>query len=334
MESNTYTGTNILDESCQIRNDRQAGVCLVIYAYGDDGSDEKHERVAAVSIVAGYEDWWQQLDWDWVQRCGGRPFHATDCECDKGAFAPEFGREDETHRENKELYRDLTAMLAASPIGGIGVAIDLKAQMQIFPNSLPIAYFRALVECFERAANVAEYAGDVCEVTYDISKENAYNAGQLYAWLRESDQRLCSLLHPKLSFVSWRDSARVQAADLLAYEAWKALDHTVGSVRRTRKSWDALRATQRFETYSYSSDWFHDLKKHIELGELKKASDFSEADYRQWLMQGNRRNSMSNIFSFIRSVNEPRTKDVPSRDGSNPASRSKSGKGDDGTGAA
>jgi hypothetical protein len=73
---------------------------------------------------------------------------------------------------------------------------------------------------------------------------------------------------------------RVQAADLLAFEAWKALDHTIGPVKRKRKSWELLRATQRFETFSYSQDWFRDLKAHINSGELDRIVGFNEAGYR------------------------------------------------------
>jgi len=80
--------------------------------------------------------------------------------------------------------------------------------------------------------------------------------------------------------VSWRKSPRVQTADLLAFETWKALDHTVGPVKRTRKSWELLRTTQRFETYSYSEDWFRDLRTRLSSGELEKIVGFNEAESR------------------------------------------------------
>lgn len=43
-----------------------SGVCSVIYAYGDDGSDEKRERVTAVSVIAGYEEWWREVEAQWI----------------------------------------------------------------------------------------------------------------------------------------------------------------------------------------------------------------------------------------------------------------------------
>lgn len=268
-------------------------VNLVIYAYGDDGSDQEQKRVIAVSTIIGYEDWWEQVEADWVVRCGGIPFHATDCESDFGAYKciP--------HEQNKAMYRDLVGILAASRLGGIGVAIDLSAKKDVFPHSLAPDYYRAFQECIVRAAKVAENLGEIVEMTFDISMENEYNAGLLYSYMRGTDNTLSKWLHPKISFVPWRQSPRVQTADLLAYEAWKALDHTVGPIKRTRRSWETLRATQRFETLSYSTDWFRDLKKHIDSGELEKTVGFKESDYIDWLKATDRKHSISNLIHFL-----------------------------------
>jgi len=123
--------------------------------------------------------------------------------------------------------------------------------------------------------------------------------GLLYSWARNEGARFRQWLAPKLSFVSWRESPRVQAADLLAFEAWKALDHTVGPVKRTRKSWELLRATKRFEVYSYSEDWLRDLKRHLDSGELEKIVGFNESDYKAWLKNTGRQHSTSTLFHFL-----------------------------------
>ena len=265
----------------------------MIHVYGDDGADAKKERVVAVAVIAGTEEWWQNVEDQWIVRCGGIPFHATDCESSQGDYRniPE--------EENKAMYRDLTGTLASSLLGGIGIAIDLTAQKEIIPGALPLAYYRAFLECVERAANVAENLGEIAELTFDISTENEYNARLLYAWARNGDARLRKWLAPEILFVPWRESSRVQTADLLAFEAWKALDHTVGLVKRTRKSWELLRATQRFETFSYSADWFRDLKAHINSGELEKIVGFNEADYKGWLKTTGRQHNISNLVHFL-----------------------------------
>src|SRR5438270_13990929 len=114
-------------------------MCFVMLVYGDDGSDEKGERVTAVSVVAGYEDWWEKLEEKWLARCGGIPFHAKDCESDWGDFAPQSPElADAKHKENKSLYRDLATMLAESKVGGIAIAIDLTAQQKVFPGSMEL----------------------------------------------------------------------------------------------------------------------------------------------------------------------------------------------------
>jgi hypothetical protein len=265
----------------------------VIYGYGDDGADQKRERVIAVSTIIGYEQWWEQVEADWTVRCGGIPFHATDCESDTGDY------EGIPHEQNKAMYRDLVGILAASPLGGIGVAIDLTAKKSVFPNSVLQDYYRAFQECISRAANVAEHLGEVVELTFDVSTENEYNARILYSFMRDSDVRLARWLSPKICFAPWRGSARVQTADLLAYEAWKALDHTVGETKRTRGSWETLRATRRFETLSYSTDWFRDLKRHIDSGELEKIVGFKQQDYTDWLKASGRTHSTSNLIHFL-----------------------------------
>jgi hypothetical protein len=265
----------------------------VIYAYSDDGSDEKGQRVIAVSIIVGYEDWWEQLESEWTVRCDGIPFHATDCESDLGDY------EKTPHEQNKALYRDLVGIPASSPLGGIGVAIDITARKEVFPSSIAPDYYRAFQECLTKVANVGMNLNEVVEVSFDISAENEYNTGLLYSFMRGTDASISKWLHPKISFVPWKESPRVQTVDLLAFEAWKTLDHTVGPVKRKRRSWEALRGTKRFETFSYSIDWFRDLKKHIDSGQLEKIVGFNESDYMGWLRSSGRKHSTSNLIHFL-----------------------------------
>lgn len=279
----------------------------MIHAYGDDGADEKKERVIAVSVIAGREEWWRDVEDEWMVRCGGIPFHATDCESNRGDYQ-NFPTE-----ENKATYRDLTGILASSPLGGIGVAIDLIAQKKIIPSALPLAYFRAFLECVARVVNVAENLGEIARLTFDTSQDNEYNAGLLYSRVRDGDARFRKWLAPEISFVPWRESLRVQTADLLAFEAWKALDHTVGPVRRKRRSWELLRATQRFETISFSEDWFRHLKVAIDSGRLQRIVGFNEADYQEWLRSTRRQHSISNLFHFLGWISNKIDSPAPAR---------------------
>lgn len=263
----------------------------MIYVYGDDSADARKERVIAVSVIAGYEDWWKELEEKWVARTGGIPFHANECESDQGDY------KNIDHKENKTLYRDCVTLLVESKVGGIAIAMDLTAQRKVFPYSLELAYYRSFLECLDRVKELAKNLGEVAELTFDISTENEYKARLLYKIMRDGDPELLQWLHPTISFVPWRESPRLQTADLLAFEAMKALDHTVGPVKRRRASWEALRATDRFETLSYSEEWFTDLKRN--LGNLEQKVGFNQTDYEQWLKEKKRHHDLSNLFEFV-----------------------------------
>ncbi len=45
----------------------------MIYVYGDDGADANKQRVIAVSVIAGREEWWQSVEDQWV---AGGPHNA------------------------------------------------------------------------------------------------------------------------------------------------------------------------------------------------------------------------------------------------------------------
>jgi hypothetical protein len=80
-------------------------MCPVIYVYGDDGADANKERVIAVSVIAGREEWWQSVEDQWVVRCGAIPFHATDCESNHGREAKQTSRQSREGRAMRNLPR-------------------------------------------------------------------------------------------------------------------------------------------------------------------------------------------------------------------------------------
>ncbi|MDR3799177.1 MAG: hypothetical protein P4K93_13555 [Terracidiphilus sp.] len=302
----------------------------MIYAYGDDGSDEKHERVTAVSIIVGPEEIWREVEGQWTVRCGGIPFHATDCECNppRGDYKGRL-----SHREAKDMYRDLVGILASSGLIGVGIGFDLAAQERTFPDCAELAYFRAFLECILQIAMFSDKIGEICEITYDISRENEARAAELYATLRESEEKFCRCLHSKISFQSWRDSARLQTGDMLAYEAWKALDHELGPIKRKRRSWELLRSTGQFETVAHSDEWFQSLKGHQESGELAKVAGFDAHDYESWLSKTGRTHNTGNMIKFIRSLNgKQRISEVRSGDEHDSSGRSEGSKASDGSG--
>ena len=263
----------------------------MIFVYGDDSSDEKRQRVAAVAVVIGTGQMWNRLEPQWVARNDGIPFHAKDCESDQGDYRGI------SHDQNKERYKDLATMLRLSELWGVGIAIDLAAQNEIFPGAAQLAYHKAFIEVMDRVASFAIRHGERVKFTFDISTENEYNAGLIYKGLREDNPEILQLFELEISFAQAREVPKLQVADMLAFEAMKALDNTVGPVKRSRRSWDALRETGRFEVDGYGREWFHSLKENMP--ELQKKVGFSQPDYVGWLRERDRQHNTSNLIHFV-----------------------------------
>jgi len=241
----------------------------------------------------GAEGSWADLEAKWKERCQGTPFHANECESDQGDFK---GR---SHADNKALYRDLVALLAASSLTGFGFGFDLEAQRQIMPGALPLAYYRAFGECVDAVLRLCSNVGHEAEITFDMGDERKYNAGLLYEWVRASSANGPRWLpSDKLGFGRWRESPRLQAADLIAFEVMKALDNSRGPVRRpTRKSWEVLGASGKFGCELFSEEWFRGLK--ADLPNLEARLGIKPDSYARWLKASGRQHSVSNLFHFF-----------------------------------
>lgn len=264
----------------------------MLLVYGDESMDETKQRVCAVAGLIGSEDQWTAIEWRWTQRTNGVPFHGNHCDSDQGDYASR------PHWENKELYRDLTIMLANSGLAGFGQAIDLSAKSKVFPEAEDLAYYTAFQRVVFAMKNFAKNAGGVAEFIFDMRMESEHNAGLLYGLLRENEPDWAPYLASKISFEFAKHNPRIQVADLLAREAMKALDNFVGPVKRPiRKSWQALRETGRFEVDSFSTEWFEDLKR--KLPDLAQKLGIDKSDYVQWLRDRNRQHNISNMFHFV-----------------------------------
>lgn len=263
----------------------------MLLVYGDESMDETKQRVCAVAGIIGTEDQWKALEWRWTQRTNGVPFHANNCDSDQGNY------EHRPHWENKALYRDLTILLANSGLLGYGLAIDLMARNVVFPESDDIAYYTAFQRVILAMKNFAQRSGDIAEMTFDMRPESEHNAGFLYGAIRENEPDWALYLASKISFEFAKDNPRIQAADLLAREAMKALDNEIGPVKRPiRKSWQALLDTNYFVTFAFSTDWFEDLKR--KMPEAEKQMNMNREMYIEWLHQRKRQHNISNMFQF------------------------------------
>jgi hypothetical protein len=104
---------------------------MILSVFGDESADETRERVFAVSCVIGTETEWTLAEREWLERTGGKVFHAADCERER----------------DFELYKDLAIILARSYLAGVSVALDLISHREFFPDALDdIAYYKCMTD--------------------------------------------------------------------------------------------------------------------------------------------------------------------------------------------
>jgi hypothetical protein len=165
-----------------------------------------------------------------------------------------------------------------------------------------LAYYKAFIELLDAVKDVCVHFRVPAKFTFDISTENEYNARLLYKGTREDSPDMIEWFHPEISFAPAKDSARLQVADLLAYEAMKGIDHATGPILRKRRSWEALAKTDRFHIIGYGMEWFEDTKRNMP--KLEEKSGFNQQDYQQWLKDRNRQHSSSNMIHFTNWIGE------------------------------
>ncbi len=267
-------------------------VLVMLCAYGDESADETKQRVFAVGAVIGSEQQWQAIQGAWVDRTGGMPFHANDCDSDRGAYA------NIPHNDNKKLYSDLIGLLADSGLGGWTTVIDLIAQREIFPDAMDISYYRAFADIVERMKCCAHFHNDAVRFTFDMREESAYNTLLLFKMLQAIPEWQ-QFMEGGLTFEFARNNPRLQIADLFVREVMKAWDNRVAPTKRAmRKSWARLRETERFHGEVFGLEWWVGLKER--LPELEKRLGMSMQSYAIWLREkGLEADNMSNRLLYL-----------------------------------
>ena len=276
----------------------------MIFVYGDESMDETLQRTCAVAAVVGTQDQWNATASKWTARNAGVPFHAKDCESDRGIYR------NRSHSENKALYKDSVVLIAESELYGYAAVIDLIGMRKVYPSSeLPNRmYFRGLLEVWDAMSAFALHAEEIAELTFDSRPTSDHNAALMYAHLRENTPRWRERLAPRIAFDSG-PCVQLEIADLFAHEAMKHLDNKIGPKKRlTRASWTALHGTSRFKLRVFGEADFRDL--HLELNDGKSHYKALLMGYPQWLKKKRRQDNLTNLFEFLNSRSE---------DNSNPA---------------
>src|SRR6267142_1126520 len=104
---------------------------VVISVFGDESSDESHERVFSGSGLIGTDAEWAEADALWVAATRGEELHAAEWE----------------HAIRFDDYKAAPQALISSHVAGIVMSMDLAAYRSVIPDMLPDAGYYA---CFSK----------------------------------------------------------------------------------------------------------------------------------------------------------------------------------------
>lgn len=266
----------------------------MLTVFGDESADETGARVFAVAGVIGRQEEWGELGKAWLKRTGGKIFHASDCDSDKGEFA------NTGHENNKRLYKDLTTLLASTKLMGHGVAINLTGYKSNFPDVLEES---AYMMCFTRIIRKftqltsAFIPQDKVKFVFDVRQQITYNAGLLYNYIANCTKWDIQPYMDEISFQSSRNVG-IQVADLWTRETMKHLDNIVGPQKRgIRKSMKTLISTKRFKNDYYMQEFFDGLKTNTE--KRGEESKITRKKYDAYLLENNLQDNMTNRIKYI-----------------------------------
>ncbi len=270
-----------------------AGVeILVLSAFGDESADKKGQRVFAVAAVIGTEDGWLGAKRAWLDRTGGKIFHASTCES-------EFARDPDKskHKANLRLYADLATIVANSELAGYGTALDLMAFRECFPGALNDAgYYKCFTEVIRHTAEAAMKTRAQIEYTFHHRQPSEYNAGALYDLLvNRAEWQPNLFMRTKVSFEGDIKNPCIQIADLVDRETMKWLDREIIS-QPARKSMNALAASGAFIFRSLDRKYCEDWRDAMLL--MKAEVGFDDQEYLEWLRSGGRVDNWSNRIGY------------------------------------
>lgn len=275
----------------------QRELTLMLIAYGDDSADERQERVFAAGAVVARREEWDDILPTWLkQNPMERPFHAKNCDSDRGDFK---GR---THEENKQLYFDNVHLFVKSRrLFGAGVAISVRDYWDLFPFA-PEDRFWPYYMCFAGVlASICRIAQlsippERIKVTFDNDPAKKIDS-RIYEFVAKQPGSLAACLDDGMDFRNHRTQAELQVADLIARETMKDLDNRIGPKRRwPRQSLIELKRSKRFDTVLYDRQ---KLEEHKAIADKLHANPENSSVFRNWLDTNGIKDSVHTRLRFI-----------------------------------
>jgi len=269
--------------------------------FGDESADQTKLRTFAVSGLIAKPEIWDSFKKIWLERTGGKVFHAADCESDHGDFVV---TSENSHADNLRLYADLVQILAHSGVRGYAATFDVAAWIEVFPDvPRDVGYYKCLTEVIKHFSYTPEYHDGVeLEFTFDHRQESEYNAGLLYSYfvtMPEWKERHI-FMGAKVNFDSRKD-VRIQAADIVAREAMKHLDNS--GKRPMRRS---MRALAELPGAPFKFDFFtreYCIDTRAKWPDLEKITGMTRDAYGAWLSAHGLGDNWTNRFRFVNWLN-------------------------------
>jgi len=270
-------------------------IVTTLKVYGDESADEKATRVFTVTGIVGTEHEWSIAMQSWLRRTRGLPFHAKECES-------EFARtpDDPRHQQNLDLNKDLSIILAESPLQGIAVSIDLKSFKELLPDLLPdVAYYKCFQDVVGRVAMLTDTFNRThsdrhlaLEFTFDSRLQSDGTAGQMYTAFRTRPEwAAVTMFDTKVVFEGGQEP-RLEMSDLYARETMKELDRKLFAPQRApRRSFQALQSARK-PNGNPKFLWSELDREYCQRwGDSVKSPDMLSAvdEYRQWLIDTGRK---------------------------------------------
>lgn len=276
-----------LEEIRQARKKRL--VIAMLTVFGDESADEKQQRVFAVAGIMGTQEEWDTLNKLWLNRTGGKPFHATDCDSNQGQYRSN------PEEENKKLYADLTQLLAKTKMLGYCAVLDIQAYKKIFHNEdFYHLCFQDVVVHF--GVLVRQYKEKV-KFIFHVRSRTKGSCADLFDFMQKTIEWEYGPYLNEVGFASSKDHPELQAADLLSHEVMKHCDNFfVGPAKfQRRKSMETLFSTGR-HSFKYFKQEFADFSKNeypLILAEI------NIDDYRGWLEKNHFKHSTASQYKYL-----------------------------------
>lgn len=206
-----------------VRGSERTGVrqyAMILEAYFDDSSDEKHEKYVAYGGLIGSAEQWdaQLMGWGAVTKGLKEPFRSTDCETAHGQF--------EGVDKPERVVRMALAVgaLHATELRGFASIIPVGLYREVFPQSEPDdPSLLTLRQTIMNMAYIADGLHTDVQIWFEKGSQDAAinrvfdSIAEYSTW--KPTERLRAI-----TFDTKR-SAHLQAADLVAREAFKHIDN-------------------------------------------------------------------------------------------------------------